>query len=486
MFSQNVSERTFWLIFFLYLAFIIQFGLFIPQSPGWNKLPQIFAYLIYIAIFIVIDESWDPLERETRPSRQLLVERGILWTLRSTRIIKQRPKNELPVELWWLILDHAVNVPYIMDDGCHAENFFALCAWLDTDMYILLERRTMIRKNLRLVCSSWRSYLNLRKNRDWLYLNSLQHPSRTPKLEGVRRIDVDYAADLRECAYYEQKFLDGHFRSLTHLAIICKTESSIQFQFILEVLATVDLDGLLSLQLSPSLMGFDIDLLEEIISKLSSLRILALDLTRTYPALRLPKLEVLIVAPSRQADFREWKLPDLKHVSYNHGFFRDSTFSNYSTRMNASMPVLQYGKEQLIKHSAQLESLIYNRGPIIDEEFWSTFPNLKSLGLPPGEATFAAFPPPNHPLQALSFLCDAPGNTLHPAKLIQTLSKFGSITRFKTSPSYFDNSIKSGDYITRECADRNIRCYNDWGEEVKPGGSWQWSPLRSQRGVPHI
>jgi hypothetical protein len=139
--------------------------------PDWLVFPAAFVAFIYFFDTLPLQHYWNPTVRELYPRRQWRFEKIAMNLLRRIHIPASRRlrySEKIPIELWSIILDHVIDVPFVFDTACDAKWFHLFISTQEFQThsweYLLSESE---RKNLRLVCVMWAALLDQRKMR-WL------------------------------------------------------------------------------------------------------------------------------------------------------------------------------------------------------------------------------------------------------------------------------------------------------------------------------
>lgn len=121
---------------------------------------------------------WSPSVRELYPHKQWRIERALLKSLHSLRIIptsRVANRTTLPIEIWSLILADAIQIPYFFDTACSPETFNLFVSKQAYGPSPSERNRTEAQiRNISAVCKTWKYIIN---RRAICWLNSRVLPS---------------------------------------------------------------------------------------------------------------------------------------------------------------------------------------------------------------------------------------------------------------------------------------------------------------------
>ncbi|KIM27189.1 hypothetical protein M408DRAFT_330119, partial [Serendipita vermifera MAFF 305830] len=343
---------------------------------------------------------WNPFVRELYPHRQYELERTIMRTLHRTNLIpisrRARSSTLLPPEIWSMILDSAIDIPFFFDTACDAKSFNLFIhsqtyESYDTE-YSASERE---RKSLRAVCKLWAALLDRRKMR-WLGAYHRWNDSGTHLL----RVDLQAIPLLVHPTHDISPRLIANsivtspdqVTTLRTLAIQRHHQvgSTAIPEFFREyfVPRSTDFHALQSLIFSYQ-FAVPEKLLLDIQQSFSRLRFLRLEGGTAHGSFRLEELETLYlnVIP---VDMASWKFPSLLHLALGERYLGDGDLdlSNVPAK-----------PEQLLSLLLPIE----HANVIADRLFWSRLASLQFLGVSSHSFFILDDPPISHPLMHLCF-----------------------------------------------------------------------------------
>ncbi|PVG02951.1 hypothetical protein CPB86DRAFT_779829 [Serendipita vermifera] len=367
-------------------------------------------------------DFWDPnhklLHPTATPTRPNTWDKFAVQCLGRLGLLSSQNSPPLPPEIWKMIIDMVVDVPYVFDTCCDSKDFhrfintFSESSPESIRVYALSE---VERKNLRLVCKAW-AELAPRPGR-WLF-----HARHLIDVK-VKRLNL---------SIYEPQTTIPDLHSGNHLSTmsihIFPFEESLEesIQPILKQIHSI-----------PSIRTFsftnkDVSLqlsLRELQAQFTSLTTLYIETVELYGPLQLDKLEVLYWNVER-CDKDQWWFPSLRHCALG----------------DRVIGVNKFQSSHVPGPTHQIQSLYFpKQGPWItlDDAFWKDFPCLEYLGvynhmaeiIQPGA-------PSHHPLRHISFN-DTAKEDINVYNFLGLTSLVPNLRRITLPPTFGQESSKA-------------------------------------------
>ena len=303
-------------------------------------------------------------------------------------IISDKKPPSLPVEVWDMIIDYVLDVPFVLDLDCDPIHFDTFLSYLDTHKAYKRIEAYGARKTLMLVCRSWA--IGVRRM-PLLQAARFQtdDPIAIPK--GIHRLDLSHPRPKSNEPWF-QTTQDGSIIPGSHnLRILIVAEASIASDdYLPDELTLIPLRTLAIGRLYHLSGRFT-----SVLKKLSDLRTLVIRTKTVCETLELPRLEILSLTTNYEyaysfttpqpLDISKWSLSSLRQLHLN-------SFG--------SSPIEYHPTTSLPCDSRQLVSLIVGWGCAVqvNRDFWEEHPSLIFLKV----TRFGRLEPPrSHPLEHL-------------------------------------------------------------------------------------
>jgi hypothetical protein len=428
----------------------------------WTGVPfdvflQVITFYSVFAFYLIKtlppQNFWDPNHKLLlTPGKANNWDRFAVQCLHRLRLqTSRKPLPPLPPEIWEMILELVIDVPYVFDTCCDSNDFhrfietLSIRSFESSKLYMASETE---RKNLRLVCKMWDELLPQTPR----WLSSIEQPRTID--EKVKRFDLtisgppDTVPDLHTgfnmsaiCIHVFA--FHNELQNLIQLALDkAHSVSSIRtFSYTYE-------------NISPPFLSLELQ------ARFSSLTTLYIETVELYGPLRLDKLEVLYWNIYR-CDQDQWWFPSLRHCALGDRIIGSNKFQ----------PSLIPGPTH------QLQSLYFPKQGswmTMDDAFWQDFPCLEYLGVYNHMADIAhPGAPSHHPLRHIAFN-DASKEDINFYNFVQLTNLVPNLRRV-TLPSNFGQEDDKALHDT---------CLFLFQEHCKRGIDWvdkEGNPIRFQR-----
>ncbi|KIM27219.1 hypothetical protein M408DRAFT_9400 [Serendipita vermifera MAFF 305830] len=366
------------------------------------------AGLIYFFDAIPYSHLWSLRVRELYPHKQWAIERVLLRSLRSFRIVSNsRLANTkmLPTEIWLLILEHATQIPFFFDTTCNPETFNLFISRQAYDLSA--SERTKFEnqiRNIRAVCKTWKTLVD-RRSMHWL------GPRTLPNNVAQRWARVDLAPESGGPSYNPEPHYQVFFDSLASSPEQLKTLNIVVIyqRWYIPNLTVAKLFEDHIIPRSQTLSNvhsliFDAKIkiseqfLRNIEKSFSYLTFLRLEgqFQGNFGRLTLEQLEILYVNVEEYTSLATnveasnaapWWFPRLRHLVLGDEIFKAGQFH---------LHLIPAPPEQILS----LLLLPRTSRPVlrIDASFWGQMISLRFFGIPPTAIKVIERAPMNHPL----------------------------------------------------------------------------------------
>lgn len=417
---------------------------------------------LYFLVLRVFQHYRNPNIRAMYSYRLWVVKSDIASQLKKAGLIKRR-RVTLPIELWEMILDEALDIPFLFDTSCDPSRFHLFIPFRFLRIQPLLYRRSeSLRRRLRLVCHSWDTMLS-RKGREWIHTGLGQYmaiPRRTKAISCStfpRRITTSGRGSTSQ-AEVDKPLLSIIFIYFPDDAEMNQEEESTElFE------GASNFTKVRSLGLSFVVYIPEQPIWSRIQRSFSALTVLTIECFFIAGVLQLDKVEILYLN-GYFVDLEKWSFPSLRQVALG----GNTTRNGYHPREHIPGPL------------NKLQSLLlyqYPRTLIANTTFWTNHPSLQFLGLPGNKLHVKDSPPAEHPLSYLYFTESGPSNTspldfLHAIHSTRRLPNLRSITIpvNRNSPEWRS--------LFRSLHKKGVACLDYAGEKINPDMKNACIPLR--------
>lgn len=370
----------------LTILVLAYFKIISPSSVihDWNwKIPITLLLIVWLPL---LPRPPNPCFRELHPQRQFRIERWMLATMRCMRILSYRRPPPLPTEIWAIILEMTIDIPYVFDTTCTPEThplFHKQWLSIGRDGYHKSDDR---RRSLRLVCKMWGQLLPAHSTR---WITERKKPG-----NDIRRIDLSPNGADGYPISWQMDIMRADNGALTKLvSISIRNDNTFHpsndepVELLFKWAPSIPTVRALSLSIPATPAQF----LRRLGSAFPLLTALSFEIRNLVgDSINLPCLEVLHL-DVREDESATWFLPSLLHCSFGH-LDMDAGLRRYR-------PFLQ-------RHAKSLESLsfYYMRGILVlDDAFWRDYPKIQFLGTGAPSLVIQSSPPVDHPFHTLEY-----------------------------------------------------------------------------------
>ncbi|PVG00520.1 hypothetical protein CPB86DRAFT_871819 [Serendipita vermifera] len=309
----------------------------------------------------------------------------------------------LPPEIWKIILEFAVEVPFVFDTHCDARlfyNFIQAHQYSPGTHYSSYLKAEPRRRKLRMVCRMWAELMN-RPNPYWA-LDHAPSPSRR-NFNHIRRLDLGIKyirpGRMRAPLSQQRRLVDSILtnpQSLSSITTVCICLAPISRfnegmnSFLPHMRHLPQLRAMT--YIDPSEDSSHIILLELRHPKFGNLTALYIQVKKLHGSLQLERLELLYL-DVKSYEAGQWSFPSLRHLAINQG--SESFLHPYS---------LNYVASPLAGSYTELQSLFFldpYLRTVLDDSFWEAYPRLENLGVSSSNLVIQTNPPLGHPLNQI-------------------------------------------------------------------------------------
>lgn len=356
----------------------------------------------YILYNLPYKSIWDLCIRDLEPHRQWRLQRIAMHLLQKTRFIpKSRlvsPSRKLPTEVWSLIIDHVLEVPFYFDTACEAKDFnrFIIGQGYDMRHELVFE---LYWGRLRSVCRSWKDIVDQRPAR------SVGFRAESMKFgSSLIRVDLN-ANSYQNVGSSQRSFLDRIAGPTTQpiapTILVIDKHALAFYAYVPEffkdhILPHAPKLGSVRSLVFPSESTIPDWFLPELQQSFSRLTFLRLEGRLRSGHLTLEQLEILYLDVGLDTGFHpitepfdisSWWFPNLRHLALGKNHFKGQKFS---TDLIPAPP------DQILS----LLLLPNHLHPIIriSKSFWVRMPSLRFLGVPLESIEVVNHAPLDHPL----------------------------------------------------------------------------------------
>lgn len=383
-----------------------------PLLPAWSILTSLIIIIMYSLDKIPYQHIWNPSVRELYPYRQWRMERATMKLLHLTQMIpKSRllgPASMIPTEIWSLILDYALEIPFFYDTSCEAKHFnLFMSAQLHSMRYTGYDTIGRQRKVIRAVCQVWRSLA------DQCDMRCFGRHTRSKRISPqLKRVDLDLAYERNPPVPHYESFLEAMVKSPNHISSITTLVLYHSDQDHINALTNVFLhkeivprsQALSSLRSLLFPMGFWFPkwVLRDIQRSFSHLTFLLIDgpTLNGTETLFLEELDILHLDVGQSDGFpvnsqtsyiHNWKFPRLHHLVLGRQCTKHMTVDG-----QIDLSLIPAPPEQILS----LVLLTNGEYPEVraNSSFWSQVSSLQFLGIHPMSIEVIAPAPFDHPL----------------------------------------------------------------------------------------
>ncbi|CAG8719185.1 7420_t:CDS:1, partial [Acaulospora colombiana] len=308
------------------------------------------------------------------------------------------------------------------------------------------------RKKLRLVCRTWKEFLD-RHSLRWVFLKSQTKVMGS----GTQRIDFTTSEGI-EYLPQESRFHTETSRSQTsNISVLYiqdpSNDGSVLYKSA-EKIPHVRSIGF-SCEFGQSVRGIPQSFVEGLQSSFTQLTCLAIWAGVVEGPLVLPNLEVLSLNVT-EFPIQEWWFPSLKHYHFK---ARRRVVENFSASMVPG-PTTRLLSLYLFDPDKSIE---------VDEQFWEDFPSLQFLGIFLGSLDLVADPPHTHPLSQL-FLCECItnlyGSSINYRQLAAVVARITNLTTLVVPAECFIYEGEDALPLSKAHAERGIEWIDMYGGEL--------------------